>query len=127
MSPGGEDERFTKLASHLQRHQRNANKHHGSRADQLILSCVMAPRGPCVETHFVVCKLRMYSISKAHHWEDQAQGEAEGNGRERKERTLLLHSRFSIGGKEGARIFLHLTGNIQSFHCVLTEVCGGHS
>lgn len=66
LPPGGEDKRFTEFPSHLQRHQWDSDKHNGSRDDQLVLSSVIAPHGPCVGTCFVICKLRM--ISKANHW-----------------------------------------------------------
>lgn len=85
---GGEDERFTEFPSHLQCHQWDSNKHHGSRDDQLVLSCVILPHRPHVGTRFVICKLRM--ISKANHWaharpgKDRAQGEVKVDGRRRK-------------------------------------------
>lgn len=66
LPPGGEDECFTELPSHLQCHQWDSNKHSGSRDKQLILSSVILPHGPHEGTRFVIYQLRM--ISKANHW-----------------------------------------------------------
>nr|Q63603.2 RecName: Full=Dedicator of cytokinesis protein 9; AltName: Full=Cdc42 guanine nucleotide exchange factor zizimin-1; AltName: Full=Protein TRG [Rattus norvegicus] len=77
----GEDKRATKFPAHLQRHQRDTNKHSGSRVDQFILSCVTLPHEPHVGTCFVMCKLR--TTFRANHWFCQAQEEAMGNGREK--------------------------------------------
>lgn len=78
LPPGGEDERLTEFPSHLQCHQWDANKHNGSRDDQLVFGRVITPHGPIVGTCFVICKLRM--LSKANHWGDRAQGEPRGRG-----------------------------------------------
>lgn len=72
-------------------------------------------------------------ISKANHWararhgEDRAQGDVRGMGEKGNEELCYLVADFLEESEEGTHIFLNLTGNIQIFHSVLTEVCSGLS
>lgn len=129
MPPGGEDKRFTEFPSHLQCHQWDSDKHSGSRGEQLVLSSVISPHGLHVGTCFVICKLRM--TSRANHWARARHGKTEHKEKsgewKRKENKELCYFIDFLRSHKRAHIFLNLTGNTQSFHYVLTEVCGRHS
>lgn len=115
LPPGGEGKRATKFTSHLQRHQRDSNKHDGARADQLVLHRVMMPRG----AHWGLT----WSLANSGWFPKLITGETEhrekpwGLGAKGNQGLWYFVVGFLWNQKKAACIFLNLTGNTQFSLC----------
>lgn len=134
LPPGGEDERSAKLPAHLQRHQRDAHQHAGARHDQLVL-CGVTP-ATWATGGDLLCHLQTQDETPKlipGHVPDagrpstrRSQGDGRVTGNKERGNFIACFLEES-SSREHSFFFLNLAGNIQRFHCVLTEVCGGHS